>query len=259
MSTQRKSTTSSSKDHELTLVDSFNFSGNRNSFKIVCANPYPNMVTPNIEDQDNLEFTNSDTKKNIVKFDFERDVINTEPTKQNYHDVDPSWKGLQKFFEDVVKTKHPSIKSQSARHRQAASYINCWIIAGHSYAELRQMIRISDTRVQQGLESHDSFKKRQWNLLNKKRRLFEETVSISLLIDKSVEFFQTEIKADKEATIEEKPDLCADIQRRLETMEDYIEMGLRIDIKGTPEETDAALQLLNKMVELYESHNGKLT
>ena len=259
MSTQRKSTTSSSKDHELTLVDSFNFSGNRNSFKIVCANPYPNMVTPNIEDQDNLEFTNSDTKKNIVKFDFEKDVSNTEPTKQNYHGVAPSWGRLQRFFEDVVKTKHPSIKSQSARHKQAASYINCWIIAGHSYAELRQMIRISDSRVQQGLESHDSFKRRQWDLLNKKRRLFEETVSISLLIDKSVEFFQTEIKADKEATIEEKPDLCADIQRRLETMEDYIEMGLRIDIKGTPEETDAALQLLNKMVELYESHNGKLT
>ena len=83
MSTQRKLTTSSSKDHELTLVDSFNFSGNRNSFKIVCANPYPNMVTPNIEDQDNLEFTNSDTKKNIVKFDFEKDVSNTEPTRQS--------------------------------------------------------------------------------------------------------------------------------------------------------------------------------
>ena len=259
MSTPRKLTTSSSKDHELTLVDSFNFSGNRNSFKIVCANPYPNMVAPNIEDQDNLEFTNSDTKKNIVKFDFEKDVSNTEPTKQNYHGVAPSWGRLQRFFEDVVKTKHPSIKSQSARHRQAASYINCWIIAGHSYAELMQMIRTSDSRVQRGLESYDSFRRRQWDLLNKKRRLFEKSISISFLIDKSVEFFQTEIKADEEATAEEKPDLYADIQKRLETMEDYIEMGLKIDTKATPEETEATLQILNKMVELYENHNGKLT
>ena len=259
MSTPRKLTTSSSKDHELTLVDSFNFSGNRNSFKIVCANPYPNMVLRNIEDQNNLEFTNSDTKENIVKFDFEKDVSNTEPTKQNYHGVAPSWGRLQRFFEDVVKTKHPSIKSQSARHRQAASYINCWIIAGHSYAELMQMIRTSDSRVQRGLESYDSFRRRQWDLLNKKRRLFEKSISISFLIDKSVEFFQTEIKADEEATAEEKPDLYADIQKRLETMEDYIEMGLKIDTKATPEETEATLQILNKMVELYENHNGKLT
>ena len=109
MSTLRKLTTSSSKDHKLTLVDSFNFSGNRNSFKIVCANPYPNMVLRNIEDQNNLEFTNSDTKKNIVKFDFEKNVSNTEPIKQNYHGIAPSWGRLQGFFEDVVKTKHPNV------------------------------------------------------------------------------------------------------------------------------------------------------
>ena len=74
-----------------------------------------------------------------------------------------------------------------------------------------------------------------------------------------MEFFQTEVKADEEATAEEKPDLYADIQKRLETMEDYIEMGLKINTKATPEETEATLQILNKMVELYENHNGKLT
>ena len=259
MSTPRKLTTSKPKDNKITLVDSFNFSGNRDNFRIVCANPYPNTVIHNAESQNNLECTNFDTKKDIVKLDFEGDVSNTEPTKHDYHGITQPWRRLQRFFMDVVRTKHPSIKSQSACHKQAASYINCWIIAGHSYTELRQMIRTSDLRVQKGLESHHSFKRRQWDLLNKKRRLFEETVSISFLIDKSVEFFRAEIKADKEATVEEKPDLYADIQRRLETMEDYIEMGLRINIKGTPEETDAALQILNKMVKLYESHNGNLT
>ena len=113
--------------------------------------------------------------------------------------------------------------------------------------------------MQQGQESHDAFKRRQWVLLNKRRKLLEETVSLSFLIDKSVEFLRLEIKAENNVTTEEKPDLYADIQRRLDTMGNYIEMGFRINTKGTPEETEAAVQTLNKMVKLYENHNGKLT
>ena len=120
------------------------------------------------------------------------------------------------------------------------------------------MIKTSDSKVQQGLESRDAFERKQWALLNKKRRLLEETVSLSFLVDKSIEFFRAEIKTDKMITVEGKPDPYAEQQRRLDTIGNYIEMGFRINCKGTPEETDAELQVLNKMVELYESRNGKL-
>lgn len=259
MSAPRELTTSKPKNHKITLVDSFNFSGNKNSFKIVCANPDQNTVLYNDKRQNNLEHTNSDTKENIVKLDVKKGVNCAQPVKPYSHDIGLSWRKLQKFFMDAVRTKHPSIKSQNARHKQAANYINCWIIAGHSYSNLKQMIRRSDSRVQQGQESHDAFKRRQWVLLNKRRKLLEETVSLSFLIDKSVEFLRLEIKAENNVTTEEKPDLYADIQRRLDTMGNYIEMGFRINTKGTPEETEAAVQTLNKMVKLYENHNGKLT
>ena len=259
MSDPRRLSTSSPKDHKITLVDSFNFSGSRNSFKIIRAKPNPSTVLCSVKSQSSLKNTDSDTKGSSVKSDDEKNVSITEPTKPNYHGVAPSWRKLQKFFVNQVRIKHPSIKSQNACYKQAANYINCWITAGYSCTQLKQMIRISDSNVQQGLESHDAFKRRQWALLNKKRKLLEETISLSFLLDKSIEFFRTEIKTDKVITVEGKPDPYSEQQRRLDTMGNYIEMGFRINCKGTPEETDAALQILNKMVELYESHNGKLT
>ena len=261
MSVPRISTTSNPNDRKITLVDSYNFSGSKSGFKVVRANPDPNTAC-NVKNNSSLENTNSDTKEITAKSDVKKNTNLTEPIEPDYHGTPPSWRKLQRFFINAVRIKHPSIKSQSARHKQAASYINCWVVTGHSYTELRQMIRESDSRVQQGSEAHDALKRRQWTILNKKRRLFEDTISISFLIDKTVEFFQTEIRTDGEATVKEEPgepDLYADNERRLEIMGNYIEMGFRVNTKGSPEDTDASLQVLNKMVELYERHNGKLT
>ena len=259
MSIPKEVTCSKVKTHKTALVDSFNFSGNRNSFKIVCAGPDSNTA-PCAESKSlrNLDHTNSTAKKCTKRLNSGKIVDTAKATQTCYHGIAPSWRKLQKFFVSQVRTRHPSIKSQNACYKQAANYINCWITAGYSCTQLKGMIKTSDSKVQQGLESRDAFERKQWTLLNKKRRLLEETVSLSFLVDKSIEFFRAEIKTDKMITVERKPDPYAEQQRRLDTIGNYIEMGFRINCKGTPEETDAALQVLNKMVELYESRNGKL-
>ena len=128
-------------------------------------------------------------------------VIEAEP---NYHGINQSWRMLQEFLVKVVKAKHPHIKSQDAAYKQAADYINCWNTLGYTYQHLKQKTADNDLKIQQKKISSDAFPKDLWTKLNDNREHLANNISLSFLIDRSLEHFRKILKNEPKVPIKRK-------------------------------------------------------
>ena len=128
-----------------------------------------------------------------------------------------------------------------------------------SYLKLKQIITENDL-VNKG---NNEFQINQWNRLNKIRRILPKHVSLSFLIDKTLEYFRmttkinpndtkarmsdcTKMKLSTNITIE-KP-VVPTIQDWLNRQSKLIDLGLRLSQHCSEEETSAALQELDKLL-----------
>ena len=118
-------------------------------------------------------------------------MIEAEP---NYHGINQSWRKLQDFLVKVVRAKHPNIKSQDAAYKQSADYVNCWNTLGYTYQKLKEKTEDNDLKIQQKKISSDSFPKELWTKLNDNREHLANNISLSFLIDRSLEHFRKVLK-----------------------------------------------------------------
>ena len=102
-----------------------------------------------------------------------------------------------------MRAKHPNIKSQDAAYKQSADYVNCWNTLGFSYQKLKAQTADNDLKIQQKKVSSDAFPKELWTKLNNNREHLANNVSLSFLIDRSLEHFRKVIK--KEPQVVKRP------------------------------------------------------
>ena len=137
-------------------------------------------------------------QKAMDKDDSDIEVIEAE---QNYHGIKLSWRPLKKFLVKLMRSKHPHIKSQDAAYKQSAAYVNCWNIIGYTYQKLKEMTEDNDLKVQEKKIPTDYFSKYLWTKLNNNREALANNVSLSFLIDRSLDHFRHVIKLELKPTI----------------------------------------------------------
>ena len=178
--------------------------------------------------------------------------------KSSHHYIATSWRKLQEFFVRSLKDKSPNTNAHK-QCKQATDYINCWSTLGYSYLKLKQIITENDL-VNKG---NNEFQINQWNRLNKIRKILPKHVSLSFLIDKTLEYFRMTTKINPNYTkarmsactkmklstniIIEKP-VEPTIQDRLNRQSKLIDLGLRLSQHCSEKETSAALQELDKVL-----------
>ena len=118
-------------------------------------------------------------------------VVEVEP---NYHGIHKSWHALQNFLVRVVRPKHPHIKSQDAAYKLAADYTNCWNILGYNYEKLKEKTAEYDLKIKQKKIASDTLNKELWTKLNNNRMHLANNLSLSFLVDRSLEHFRQVLK-----------------------------------------------------------------
>ena len=102
------------------------------------------------------------------------------------HKANP-WVNLQNFFEQILKERNPDLKTQQwSKH--ALEYVVCWKKLGYTYEKLKQLV-IRDVG-QQVKNNENGFQRDQWFRLNKIRSTFPAHISLSFLVDRTVEYFK---------------------------------------------------------------------
>ena len=117
--------------------------------------------------------------------------------------------------------------------------------------------------------NENKFQINQWNRLNKIRRILPEHVSLSFLIDKTLQYFRTTTKLNTEnkypkgdtttnisscaktrlpTNVTMKETTIVTVQNLLNRQSELIDLGLRLSQPCSEEETSAALQDLNKLL-----------
>ena len=142
-------------------------------------------------------------QKAMDKDDSDIEVIEAEP---NYHGINISWRPLQKFLVKFMRSKHPHIKSQDAAYKQSAAYVNCWNIIGYTYQKLKEKTEDNDLKVQVKKVPTDYFPKYLWTKLNNNREHLANNVSLSFLIDRSLDHFRNVIKLELRSLKRKVPD-----------------------------------------------------
>ena len=171
-----------------------------------------------------------------------------------------SWKKLQNFFEKILKNKNPN-RTPKENIRHALDHVNCWIKLGYSYTKLKRLIN-REPKTHENKSIKREFEINQWCRLNKIRGTLPNHISLSFLIDRTVEFFKfvdsdsqdvvttmprtkaLEKQADEPVT---RQHICT-VESILNKQSILIDFGLKLNRHCTEQETCNLLGELDKFL-----------
>ena len=118
-----------------------------------------------------------------------------------------AWQPLRDWLAAAVRgpglARHPAATSIQAAAKIATDYSRAWATLGYTYSSLLQAVQDNEVKFQQKKVSKDTFQKDLWSRLNCKRDKMANNLSLSFLIDRSLEHFK---KVSKESTAGEAAD-----------------------------------------------------
>ena len=134
-------------------------------------------------------------------------MLDAEP---NYYGINKSWRPLQDFLVKVIRPKHPHIKSKDAAYKLAADYIHAWETISFTYVKLKEKTSDNELRIQQKKIASDGLAKELWEKLNNHRMHMANNLSLSFLIDRSLDHFKMILKSEAEMASAKKYDSDSD-------------------------------------------------
>ena len=160
------------------------------------------------------------------------------------------WGDLQKFFEQILKERNPDNTQQWSQH--ALEYVACWRKLGYTFEKLNQLV-IRGVG-QQVKNNENVFQKDQWFRLNKIRSAFPAHISLSFLVDNTVNYFKLESCSQVPVPVIAKQKknsvgkILLDMEKTLQKHSALIDIGLALSRHNSYEETAQQLEKLDKIL-----------